>query len=181
MRLSPGNDLNLGQLAGRNATLAFPRTMRDKHLYVCGTTGMGKTKFLEYLIRQDIKNWHKSKCGLILLDPHGSLYDNLIQWLAWNERELNVPIIPIDLRQDVFGVWLGVFAMRTVVPSERVESLIARLGRFSGFGLQPLSQVVHEPSFATRVAGRIYRFFVELNHSLRVSEAAVFLGMTGRR
>lgn len=68
MRPPPGNDLNLGHLPGRNATLAFPRTDRDKHLYVCGGTGMGKSKFLEHLIRQDIKNWHKSKCGLILLE-----------------------------------------------------------------------------------------------------------------
>jgi DNA helicase HerA-like ATPase len=100
MPTPPGNDVNLGFLAGRNATLTLSRTERDKHLYVCGGTGTGKSKFLEHLIRQDIKNWHKSKCGLILLDPHGSLYDSLIEWLAWNERVLDVPVIPIDLRQD---------------------------------------------------------------------------------
>src|SRR5947199_248574 len=60
MRQPPGNDLQLGQLAGRNASLGFPRTERDKHLYVCGGTGTGKSKFLENLIRQDIRNWHKS-------------------------------------------------------------------------------------------------------------------------
>src|SRR5581483_7554761 len=72
MRQRPGNDLILGQLAGRNATLGFSRTERDKHLYCCGGTGTGKSKFLENLIRQDIKNWNKSKCGMIVLDPHGS-------------------------------------------------------------------------------------------------------------
>jgi hypothetical protein len=36
MRLAPGNDLNLGILPGRDASLQFPRTARDKHLYVCG-------------------------------------------------------------------------------------------------------------------------------------------------
>ena len=51
------------------------------------------------LIRQDIRNWSKSKCGLLVIDPHGNLYDNLINWLAWSDLER--PIIPIDLRQDV--------------------------------------------------------------------------------
>ena len=69
MPIIPGNDLVLGYMAGREANLGFPRTERDKHLYVCGGTGTGKSKFLENLIRQDILSWRKSKCGLIVLDP----------------------------------------------------------------------------------------------------------------
>jgi DNA helicase HerA-like ATPase len=102
MRSAPGNDLILGNLAGRGATLTFPRTERDKHLYVCGGTGTGKSKFLESLIRQDIIAWRKSQCGMLILDPHGSLYDSLINWLAWHRIER--PIVPIDLRQDD---WVG--------------------------------------------------------------------------
>ena len=83
MRPTPGNDLILGKLPGRADSLGLSRTERDKHLYVCGGTGTGKSKFLENLIRQDIRNWSKSKCGVLLLDPHGNLYDNLINWLAW--------------------------------------------------------------------------------------------------
>ncbi len=98
MRPLLGNDLNLGFLAGRKAKLRFPRELRDKHLYVCGGTGTGKSKFLENLIRQDIEKWSKSKCGVLVLDPHGNLYDNLINWLAWTKFDR--PIIPIDLRQD---------------------------------------------------------------------------------
>jgi hypothetical protein len=49
----PGNDLNLGQVVGSNFCLLFPRTARDKHLYICGGTGTGKSKFLENLIRRD--------------------------------------------------------------------------------------------------------------------------------
>lgn len=98
MRHSLGNDLNLGVLPGGTAALQFPRTMRDKHLYVCGGTGTGKSKFLESLIRQDILAWRRSRCGMLVLDPHGSLYDSLIRWLAWGR--LDLPIVPIDLRQD---------------------------------------------------------------------------------
>ena len=65
MATFPGNDLNLGRLGGRNADLILSRTERDTHLYVCGGTGTGKSKFLESLVRQDIKAWGKSKwiCG----------------------------------------------------------------------------------------------------------------------
>lgn len=62
MPLVPGNDLKIGELPGRskNPDLWLPRTERDKHLYVCGGTGTGKSKFLENLIRQDIRNWSTS-------------------------------------------------------------------------------------------------------------------------
>ena len=79
MNQSCGNDLILGQLAGSGAAIGMSRAERDKHLYVCGGTGTGKSKFLENIIRQDIKQWHKSKCGMLVLDPHGSLYDSLIE------------------------------------------------------------------------------------------------------
>lgn len=98
MRQPLGNDLKLGSVVGSNSELVMPRSSRSTHLYMCGSTGTGKSKFLEHLIRQDIIAWRKSKCGLLLLDPHGSLYDSLIRWLAWHE--IDRPVIPIDLRQD---------------------------------------------------------------------------------
>ena len=75
--------------------------MRSTYLYICGSTGTGKSKMLESLVRQDIKNWHKSKCGALVIDPHGSLYNSLINWIAWSAPYLKgVPIVPIDLRQN---------------------------------------------------------------------------------
>ena len=64
--------------------LRLTADQRATHLFVCGSTGTGKSKLLESLIRQDILAWRKSKCGLLLIDPHGSLYDSLVRWLAWN-------------------------------------------------------------------------------------------------
>jgi hypothetical protein len=34
------------------------------------------------VIRQDIGVWFKSRCGLILPDTHGSLYDSSVSWLV---------------------------------------------------------------------------------------------------
>jgi hypothetical protein len=94
-----GNSINLGHIAGTQRTLVFPRESRDKHLYVCGATGTGKSKFLESLIRQDISARYTGRSGLLLLDPHGSMYDSLVSWLA-RTNVTKLPIILIDLRQD---------------------------------------------------------------------------------
>lgn len=96
MKSSHGNPLQLGQIAGSNQNLRIQGDQRDKHLYVCGATGTGKSKFLEHLIRQDIRNWSKTKCGLLLIDPHGSLYDGLVGWLA--RERIRRPVVLVDLR-----------------------------------------------------------------------------------
>src|SRR5438105_3545529 len=98
MRIDHGNDLILGMTAHDGSPVVLPRNRRDKHLYVCGATGAGKSKFLENAIRQDILNHSFSGSGLMLIDPHGSLYDSLMSWMAL--ERINAPIVPIDLRRD---------------------------------------------------------------------------------
>ena len=165
MKRPPGNDLILGQLAGRNATLGFPRTERDKHLYVCGGTGTGKSKFLESLIRQDIRNWRKSKSGLILLDPHGSLYDSLIEWLAWNERIIDAPIIPIDLRRDDWIVSYNLLRQREQAdPSVLVDNVTDAMAYVWGQG-----GTNQTPLFA-RWAGNVIRALYEKKLTLVEAE-----------
>ena len=73
-----GNDLLIAA-GSHGEPLILTREQRSRHLYVTGsTTGNGKSKFLEYLIRQDIVEWQESGCGLLLLDPHGAIYDSLM-------------------------------------------------------------------------------------------------------
>jgi len=165
MRHIPGNDLVLGQLAGRSATLGFSRTERDKHLYVCGGTGTGKSKFLENLIRQDIRSWRKSKCGLIVLDPHGSLYDSLIQWLAWNEQSIDAPIIPIDLRRDDWIISYNLLRQRqTADPAVLVDNITDAMAYVWGQG-----GTNQTPLFA-RWAGNVIRALYEKKLTLVEAE-----------
>ena len=160
-----GNDLILGRLPGRNASLAFPRSGRDKHLYICGGTGTGKSKFLESLIRQDILAWRKSKCGLIVLDPHGSLYDSLIQWLAWNKNHLERPIVPIDLRQDDWVISYNLLRQRRLAdPAVLVDNIVDAMAYVWG-----QSGTDQTPRFA-RWAGTILRTLYDNNLTLIESE-----------
>jgi hypothetical protein len=57
---------------------------RDRHFYIVGGSGFGKSKFLESLIIQDIKN----KEGFGVIDAHGDLVENIKGWLYFAKREL---------------------------------------------------------------------------------------------
>ena len=126
MRRAPGNRLELGIVDGKGIPLEMTPEMRSTHLYVCGATGTGKSKMLESLIRQDIKQWHKSKCGALIIDPHGSLYNSLINWIAWNEQLLkDVPIVPIDLRQNDWTIGYNVMRPRaTADPAVLISNFV---------------------------------------------------------
>jgi hypothetical protein len=163
MRLTPGNDLILGKLPGRPKSLGLSRTERDKHLYVCGGTGTGKSKFLENLIRQDIRNWSKSKCGLLVIDPHGNLYDNLINWLAWSELER--PIIPIDLRQDDWVVSYNVLRQRKLAGADVVIGNITQAMAYV-WGQTGTDQTPLFEQWAGNVLGALY----ENNYTLIEAE-----------
>jgi excisionase family DNA binding protein len=56
---------------------------RATHFYVIGASGTGKTKFLEYLIAQDIGKEN----GFGVIDPHGDLIEDIKGILAGSYRE----------------------------------------------------------------------------------------------
>jgi len=91
-----GNDLILGAQLQTGAPVVLSRSARSQHMHISGATGTGKSKGMEYLIRQDIANWRRSGSGMLVLDPHGSLYDGVISWLA--SSGVQRPVVPIDLR-----------------------------------------------------------------------------------
>jgi hypothetical protein len=70
----------LGKNQG-GAPVLLPEYLRLQHAHVIGTTGAGKTKFLEHCIQQDIASGR----GVCVVDPHGnhpdSLYRSLLGWL----------------------------------------------------------------------------------------------------
>lgn len=121
-----GNNLVLGTLRGTGQPLVLPATARQTHLYVPGISGTGKSRFLEYLIRQDIFKNRKSGCGLLMIDPHGSLYDRLVAWLV--RHNIDRPLILIDMRDTDWVVSYNVLRQRiganpAVVADNFVEAI----------------------------------------------------------
>jgi type IV secretory pathway TraG/TraD family ATPase VirD4 len=65
---------------------------RNAHFYVIGATRTGKTKLLEEMIAQDIKNGE----GFGIIDPHGDLIEAVKGRLAQNAEGLDERVILID-------------------------------------------------------------------------------------
>lgn len=56
---------------------------RKTHHHVIGSSGSGKSKFLEQMIRGDLE----ARQGLCLIDPHGTLYNAVVKYCArWTLR-----------------------------------------------------------------------------------------------
>lgn len=55
-----GNDLVLAENP-RSGKLVLGPDERSMHLHAVGATGAGKSRYLEYLARQDIKIWRHSE------------------------------------------------------------------------------------------------------------------------
>lgn len=69
--LDLGRDIN-------HRRLSLSPEDRATHMHVLGASKRGKSKFLESLIRQDIRLGH----GVCVLDPHGTLYEAITKWCA---------------------------------------------------------------------------------------------------
>lgn len=67
---------------------------RRRHIYAIGKSGVGKSKFLELLIRQDIAHGH----GVCLIDPHGDLIEAILDFIPQNRVNDVVLIDPADTK-----------------------------------------------------------------------------------
>jgi hypothetical protein len=166
MRRFPGNDLLIAH-APNGDKLTLSARDRSMHMYVVGATGVGKSKFLEHIVRQDIRNWRKSKCGLLLLDPHGAVYDGVMQWLTRHSYIYSRPIIPIDLRRDDWVVAYNLLRERKAVASVITANMVDALAYVGGAGSTDAT-----PLFA-RTATMVFRALYE--HKLTLSDALSIL------
>lgn len=89
--ISLKNGTPLDVLLGRNyyhgqeTDIGLTEAERERHLYIIGGTGNGKTTMLFYSILQDIK----AGKGVAVLDPHGDLAERILRYIP-NERIADV-------------------------------------------------------------------------------------------
>jgi len=82
----------VASLEEKKYIFGIKRIDRRRHLYVVGKSGVGKSKLLELLIRQDVANGH----GLCLIDPHGDVIEAILDFVPENRIEDVVIIDPSD-------------------------------------------------------------------------------------
>ena len=83
---------------------------RRRHLYVIGKTGSGKSTLLRNLIVQDIEAGR----GLLLLDPHGDLAEELLDYVPPRRGADVIYVAPADLSHPV-----GFNLLERVEPDDR--------------------------------------------------------------
>jgi len=65
---------------------------RDRHFYIIGQTGTGKTNFIKSLIQQDIRNGK----GVAVIDPHGEFAESVLSYIPPERIEDVIYFNPAD-------------------------------------------------------------------------------------
>ena len=93
-KIDPGEVVFIGRtnyvaaLEEKKFVFGIKRIDRRRHMYIIGKSGVGKSKLQELMIRQDISYGH----GVCVIDPHGELIDDILNFIP-KERVEDVCII----------------------------------------------------------------------------------------
>ena len=70
---------------------------RERHVYIVGGTGNGKTTMLQYMVVQDM---HNGK-GLAVIDPHGDFAETLLRQIPQKRLDDVIYVNPYDLSHPI--------------------------------------------------------------------------------
>ena len=86
--------VTIGQTNWRNSNIPFGIKAKDRlqHMYVIGKTGVGKSTLLLNILIQDI-NYGR---GIMVIDPHGDIAENIIDAIPPNRLQDVLYIAPFD-------------------------------------------------------------------------------------
>ncbi|HEX3035886.1 MAG TPA: type IV secretion system DNA-binding domain-containing protein [Thermodesulfobacteriota bacterium] len=111
----------IGETNYRNERTRFGIKKKDRrsHMYIIGKTGVGKSTLIKNLVIQNLKKGN----GLALLDPHGDLAEDILDYIPeWRENDV-IYFNPADRDYAVgFNVFEGVNSSnRHLVASELIS------------------------------------------------------------
>ncbi len=92
--LIPDSGLRLGTSVyrGQKREIFIQEKDRQRHMYIVGKTGTGKSEFLKDMIMQDIRDGK----GLAVMDPHGELVEDIMQLIPPERAEEVIYFNPSD-------------------------------------------------------------------------------------
>jgi hypothetical protein len=82
---------------GRNVPFGIKAKDRQRHMYVIGKTGMGKSTLLENMAIQDIQNGE----GMGFIDPHGSAAEKLLDYVPEHRVDDVIYFAPFDMENPI--------------------------------------------------------------------------------
>ncbi len=80
---------------GEKTEVRMKREDRFRHFYVIGQTGTGKSSILQTMIRQDLKGNE----GLCVIDPHGSLIEDILPHIPRHRADDVIYFDPADMER----------------------------------------------------------------------------------
>jgi len=94
LNLTSENVTIMGKTFFRDHEMKFgiKKADRRKHVYMIGKTGVGKSTLIQNMIIQDMRNGE----GVAVLDPHGQLIDELLEFVPENRLDDVVIFNPAD-------------------------------------------------------------------------------------
>lgn len=98
---APSNIPTSGLLLGHNIyrgdkqPIYMKNEDRFRHFYVIGQTGTGKSSILQVMIRQDLKEGR----GLAIIDPHGSLIEDIMPFIPRERADDVIYFNPGDMER----------------------------------------------------------------------------------
>jgi hypothetical protein len=106
---------------GKHVAFGIRARDRDKHMYVIGKSGMGKSTMLENMAIQDIQNDE----GLCFIDPHGSTAEKLLEFVPEDRIKDVLYLAPFDVDNPV-----GFNIMEDVGYDQRHKVVSGLIGTF---------------------------------------------------
>lgn len=85
------------QYHGVSTDIGLTAAERERHVYIIGGTGNGKTTMMEYAIVQDIRNGK----GVAVVDPHGDLAEKLLGYIPEDRINDVIYFNPSDLKYPI--------------------------------------------------------------------------------
>ena len=82
---------------GQEMTFGIKAKDRQRHMYVIGKTGMGKSTLLENMAAQDIQSGE----GMAFIDPHGSAIETLLEYVPEDRLDDVVYFAPFDMENPI--------------------------------------------------------------------------------
>ena len=120
-------DTYLGKTSGGRPLYTNPKT-RSTHMQIIGSTGEGKSKFMEHLIREDILNGN----GICLIDPHGYLYEDIIKWCQYKDLLEDRKIICFDPLEDDWAFGFNPLRISTKEVAYHVDAMVHAVAKVWG-------------------------------------------------